>query len=79
MRKSVLRWRDADVKSQIDPVLRERPARAVGALVRGYLPRPPYPRVNVFAVLNALVAVEGWLIARAEDGRTGAFAMVAGY
>jgi hypothetical protein len=42
-------------------------SRTVGALVRGYLQQPPYPRAKVFAVLNALSAVEGWLIARAEN------------
>jgi hypothetical protein len=55
------------VKNQIDPILTDRVSRAVGALVRGYLEQPPYPRAKVFAVLNALSAVEGWLIARAEN------------
>jgi hypothetical protein len=55
------------VKNQIDPILTDRLSRTVGALVRGYLQQPPYPRAKVFAGLNALSAVEGWLIARAEN------------
>jgi hypothetical protein len=55
------------VKNQIDRILTDRLSDAVGALVRGYLKQPPYPRAKVFAVLNALNAVEGWLIARTED------------
>lgn len=55
------------MKNQIDPVLTDRLSRTVGTLVHGYLQQPPYPRAKVYAVLNALSAVEGWLIARAED------------